>query len=237
MSIFHTATVSCPYCGAPSEVSWAASVNADRRPDFRDAILARSFQEVACSACDQPVRLPPHLTYVDMSRDEWILVEDPAELGGWADQEAEAIKLFQTAFGSGAPRAVQDMGSGVRPRLVFGWPALREKLVCKQEALDDAVVELAKMAILRRAVDATLGPGEALRLVDADGDTLSFQVTHDHTGEVIAQVDVPRALYDGIVSDPKPWAALRDELAGQAFVDIRRFFVASEPTGAVPTGG
>ena len=36
------------------------------------------------------------------------------------------------------------MGEGFQPRLVFGWPALREKLLCASLSLNDVDLELLK---------------------------------------------------------------------------------------------
>lgn len=226
MSLFHSAQVQCGHCAQQTSVSWAASVNADRRPDLRDAILDNSFQAVDCEGCGQPVRVPPHLTYVDMARKEWILVEDPRELGSWASHEASAEAVFDQTFGERAPRLAQELAEGVKVRLVFGWPALREKLLLTESGLDDEVVELAKLAVLRSALGAPLAGSQTMRVVAVTDDHLKVAVTDDLTEAVSATTSIPRAVYSGIEGELGAWSALRDQWAGRAFVDTARLLVA-----------
>jgi len=225
MSIFNTATATCPECGEPVEISWAASVNADRRPDLRSAILDRSFQAEFCPTCGQPMRLPPHLTYVDLARRNWILVEDVAELPQWAVHEAEAGKLFEESFGPAAPPVAQELASGVRPRLVFGWPALREKLICTELGLDDVQLELLKLAVMRGVAGTPVGDGLALRLVAGNDDTLTLDVVNDATETAVSTTELPRSLYDDIGTDTAAWAPLRARLVNEIFVDVQRFMI------------
>ena len=44
MSIFHSAQAICGSCGTRNLVERTASVNADRAPEYRDAILDGSFK-------------------------------------------------------------------------------------------------------------------------------------------------------------------------------------------------
>lgn len=225
MSIFHTATIACPDCGLSSDVSWSASVNADRRPDLRDAILDGSFQSESCPHCSRKLRLPPHLTYVDMTRGQWLVAASAAELTQWPVLEADAVKLFDASFGAGAPAAARSLAEGVRPRLVFGWPALREKLLCGELGLNDVDLELLKLALLRGASGIPIGDGLALRLEGGDAGMLTFAVIREETEERVAASEIPRELYDDIAADTATWAAQREQLAGHPFVDTLRFMI------------
>ena len=149
MSLFHSASLNCPKCGTTANVERTASVNADRRPDLRDAIKDGTFQAIQCEKCGMPLRLPPHLTYLDVGRGSWILVEPPSLLEQWPEVEDEVFDVYAHAFGDEAPQIAQEIGEGLRPRLVFGWTALREKLICEDLGLDDTTLELLKMAIMR----------------------------------------------------------------------------------------
>jgi hypothetical protein len=51
MSVFHTETINCPACTTPVQFKLVYSVNADRRPDLRDAIVAGTFQREPCPSC------------------------------------------------------------------------------------------------------------------------------------------------------------------------------------------
>ena len=225
MSLFNTVTVPCPVCGEKTEISWAASVNADRRPDLREAILDHSFQSEPCPSCGTAVRLPPHLTYVDLARGNWIVANDVSELPNWQAHEADAKALFDETFGVYAPDPAREMGEGFQPRLVFGWPALREKLLCASLGLNDVNLELLKMAVMRSVPGTPLGEGLTLRLLEGDAETLKLGVTNDATEAWTESIMVPRSVYDDIAGNTEAWAELRGQLANEALVDATRFMV------------
>jgi len=54
---------------------------------------------------------------------------------------------------------------------------------------------------------------------------LLFAWTISSTGEARQLVKAPLSLYEGIVADPDAWAALRNQLDGAYFVDIKRILV------------
>src|SRR5580698_8815544 len=110
MSVFHQATVACGKCGTANDVDLAASVNADRRPDLRTAILDGSFQALKCEKCGTALRLPAHLTYLDTGRGQWIVVDSFAALPNWKDAEAEAQDAYDVTFGPDAPDASREIG-------------------------------------------------------------------------------------------------------------------------------
>ena len=148
MSMFDTATATCPKCGTEAELEVVLSVNADRRPDLRAEILDGSFQAVPCAKCGTRVRLEPEFVYFDLGRRQWIVVHPADAVDGWAEAEQHARAIFEESFGTGAPAQVRELTEGVAPRVVFGWPALQEKLLCADLALDDTALELLKLAIL-----------------------------------------------------------------------------------------
>ena len=222
MSIFHSATLICPHCGSENEIERVASVNAGRRPDLRAAILDRSFQAITCESCAAPLRLPPHLTYVDMARGNWILVEDSAELPNWLTHDAAAKALFDDMFGPSAAPTAREMAAGIRPRIVFGWPALREKIICTELGLDDVEVELLKIAMMRRIDGIPIGGGLSLRLVGGTAESLTFEIINDETEESQGSADIPRGVYDGIAADMTGWAPLRARFAAETLVDTAR---------------
>src|ERR1039458_8588962 len=129
MSLFHPANLICSKCGAQTEVQRNASVNVDRRPDLRVAILDGSFQSKACGKCGTELRLPPHLTLLDLGRNQWIMAEPASLLEQWREVEADASSTYAETFGDKAPPSARELAKDLTPRLVFGWPALREKLI------------------------------------------------------------------------------------------------------------
>jgi hypothetical protein len=226
MSLFYPAKAKCFKCSTETEVQLAASVNAERRPDLRAAILDRSFQATDCPNCGTRMRLPAHMSYTDQKRGEWILVDAPERAADPDLAEADARRIFGDLYGAGAPDVAQEIGRDLKPRLVFGWPALREKLFCSEYALDDVVLELLKIAILRNVPKSPLSDATELRLVGAGDGALKFAWFESVSEQQISVLDVPHDIYDDIAADAAGWAALRGQLDGQYYVDFKRLLVA-----------
>jgi hypothetical protein len=232
MSLFHSASLKCPKCGTIANVERTASVNADRRPDLREAIKAGTFQAIQCETCGGALRLPPHLTYLDVGRGSWILVEPPSMLEQWPEVEQEVFEVYAHAFGDEAPAVAQEIGDGLHPRLVFGWTALREKLICQDLDLDDTTLELMKMAIMRDVNHPPLADQTELRLVGGDDAQLHFMWIETAVERGIAGLSVPRDIYDGIVEDPAPWEVARAKFENVFLVDLRRLIYGLDPAEA-----
>jgi hypothetical protein len=226
MSIFIPVHARCGTCGTDVQTNLAASVNADRRPDLRQAILDRTFQAMICPNCGTQVRLPAHLTYIDMARHQWILVEDIGRIEQWRDVETEADELYGKTFGDAAPPIQRAIGDDMVPRLVFGWPALREKLLADEARIDDTILELLKISILRNVPGPPLNDGTELRLFEADEARLRLRWINATTEEGIADLPVARDLYDALAADLIPWAALKGDLEAGLFVDMKRILLA-----------
>lgn len=225
MSLFRSMNVSCPKCGETVHLDAVASVNADRRPDLRDAILRDAFQDTTCGACGTAVRLPPEFTFLDVGRGQWLAVFPADRVPDHLALEDEAQALFDGFYGPTAPEAAQDVGRGLTPRLVFGWPAVREKILARELGLDDVVLEELKLDVLRRVPEAPLSPGVELRLVAGSAEMLSFAWIEADTEEVRTSLDVKRALYDGVAGDPEGWADLRAALTEGIFVDMQKLYL------------
>jgi hypothetical protein len=172
------------------------------------------------------MRLTPHLSYLDLGRGQWILVEGGDKLEDWETAEAEARITFDRSFGPDAPPSARDLGAGLAPRIVFGWPALREKLVCQDLSLEDTVLELLKVAILRNVPDSPLADQTELRLSGETDGNLRFTWIETATEKPISGIEVPREIYDGVAGDEGSWAAIRAKLDGGLFVDFKRLLIA-----------
>lgn len=232
MSVFTTGTLSCPNCAAPVAFEVAHSVNADRRPDLREAILSGEFQRQACPACAHRFRLDPQLTYLDVERQQWIVAAPLARLPEWGDVERHARELFDQTYGADAPALVRDIGRQLQARVVFGWPALREKILLRQQGLDDLLLELCKMALVRSQARIDLADDEDLRLLEATPDELILMWQNGSTEQARETLAVPRALYDEVAAAPQDWAQARAELGAGLFVDLNRILVPQAPAGS-----
>jgi hypothetical protein len=224
MSLFFDAPVTCGKCGAATPVRLAGSVNADNRPDLRAAIVDGEFQVETCPGCGTFLRLPVHLSYLDMGRGNWILAEGAERLAEWREIETAARAIFEQAYGSRASPLARELGRGLRPRVVFGWAALREKLLCDDLGLDDITVELVKLAMLREIPGAPLDEEQELRLDGAESQALHFVWIDSVSERYGLGTSVPREIVAEI--EAEPWRDFRARLAEGIFVDMRRLFLA-----------
>lgn len=225
MSVFEPATFPCPKCGANVEFAVVASINADRRPDLRDAILQRTFQVGACGPCGTHFRIAPEMTYFDAGRKQWILVQPAPKLVEWIVLEQEAQGAFDLAYGDRAVPAARAIGRGMQARIAFGWAALREKILCKELELDDVTLELVKIAIVRGSDECPLANDVELRLDRLEQDQLVMTWIKADQEAFIEELLVPRGLYDEIAADLDGWQELRQELSAGPFVDFYRLLI------------
>ncbi len=229
MSIFRPTTLPCPACGTPVEFEANHSVNADRRPDLRNDILEETFQEQACPKCGESFRLDPEFNLLDMQRGQWIAAAPLASLGQWKEMEDRAKSIFDRAYGDDAPEAAQEIGKTLTPRVTFGWPALREKLLAHDNDLDDVTLELCK-AFIMRSVDSPIAAESELRLLDVGPEGLSFGWLLSADGSLGPTMKVARTLYDQIAADEDgAWEELREEVSAGYFVDINRLLIPQGP--------
>ncbi|HSI56712.1 MAG TPA: CpXC domain-containing protein [Ideonella sp.] len=225
MSLFMPLNLSCPKCGHLNNAPVAGSINADRRPDLRQAILENRFQDTTCSQCGTGFRAECNLNLLDMGRQQWIAALPARSMVEHLKLEEDALKAFDKSFGAGAAPAAREIGSALAMRTVFGWPALREKLLLRDLGLDDVVVECMKVELLRRLPEAPLSPGNELRLVGLDERTLAMAWVDALSEEVLETMQLDRALYDAIAQDPAGWAEVRAALTLGPFVDMQRLFM------------
>lgn len=229
MSRLHSETFPCGHCGAALEMGVVASINADRRPDLREAVLDDSYQRGSCEACGKGFRLDPDLTYLDAARGQWLLVRPAEHLDEWPLTEALARQAFDRGYGEEASPDAREIGAGMQPRLVFGWAAFREKLLCGEHGLDDVALELTKLAVMRAVEDMPLADDMELRLTAATADELELTWTMSGGDLSVEKIAVPRELYDGIAADRGPaWTEARAELGAGVFVDINRILVPAD---------
>lgn len=225
MSLFVTQDIPCPSCGKPVEFSVNFSVNADRRPDFRVAIIDGSFQEEECSHCGKAFRLEPEMTYLDIGRGQWILVRPASKRHEWPALEADAQSTFDLAYGDDAPAPARAIGASLAPRVTFGWAALREKLMCREAGLDDATLEMLKLLLMRTMPETPLTADTELRFGGTRDDDLHLAWIRFDDESVVETLSVPRGLYDDIAAAPQDWQALREHLTAGTYVDVTRLLV------------
>ena len=227
MSLFQPVNLVCPKCEAPVIMMAVGSVNADRRPDLRDDILADRFQDIECDACQEKFRLQPQFNYLDVRRGQWIAAMQADRMRDHLQVEDEADLLFSEGYGAKAPDAAQQVGKDLKMRVTFGWPAVREKLLIREHDLDDVVIEMIQLHILRSVPSVPLAEGIELRFVevDKDNDAYVFCWLETASEEVIEDLRVPTELYEAILANPSAWDAIRTRLENGAFVDMQKLYM------------
>jgi hypothetical protein len=223
MSLFKTTEIACPSCGKALSFESVFSVNADRRPDLRQAILAGEFQRMECPDCGARFRLDTDFNLLDVKRGQWIVAAPVAAMADWPSHEQAARELFERAYGATAGDLAQEIGKRLKPRIVFGWPALREKVLAAEHGLDDIALEACKAAVMRGVKGLPVSGVADLRLADVDGDQLVLAWLRSYDSAEGDAVSLPRSDYDNIAAElDGAWASLRQEFDGALFVDLNR---------------
>ena len=225
MSILLTSELECPSCGTQTSFDLVHSVNADRRPDLRAAILERSFQREACPACGHTFRVEPEFSYLDMGRGQFVAVWPSDGIDRCDELERTSRASFDRAYGAAAPPEARAIGDRLTSRVVFGWIGLNEKIVAAEAGVDDTLLELAKVALLRGTDLGVLDARRELRLLGVDGTELVLGWFHVGSEDLEEVVAVSRDVLGEIEQDAEAWGALRAELAASMFVDYRRLFL------------
>jgi len=225
MSLFKPMNVTCPACEKLISVNAVGSVNADRRQDLRDEILANSFQNVTCSECGEAFRLEPDFNYLDAGRGQWIAAMPARLMPQHEEMEAQAQEAFDRSYGPDTSPSAQSIGNDLQARLVFGWPALREKILIHDAKLDDGLIELLKIDVLRRLPEINLVQGVEMRLLDVTDEELNIAWINAETEDVDQTIDVRHALYEEIAGNPDGWASISERVNKGMFVDAQKLFM------------
>src|SRR3982751_2060243 len=119
MSLFKETIFECPSCARSLSFETGLSLNADRRPDLREAILGSRFQRTNCPHCGAGFRLDCDFTILDVKRGPWIVAAPGAAIADWQAREAAAGAVFARAYGDEAPAIAREIGQKLKPRIVF----------------------------------------------------------------------------------------------------------------------
>jgi len=227
MSIFQHTFVDCPGCERTLDFELVVSVNADRRPDLREAILNGSFQRERCPHCGVRFRVDPELTYIDLRRGQYICAWPVSRRRTWQQVAVRSQASFDRAFGALATGEARAIGATLTLRVAFGWPALTEKLLARDAGIDDRTLEVAKLAIVSRLESAPLPGQQELRLISAGVDELVFGWVRADGDRLGACLRAPRALIAEIEADAKAWRGVLDDVAQGPVVDFQREMLAA----------
>jgi hypothetical protein len=177
-------------------VEIARGLHITRLPQIRERLIAGTHQLYTCASCKQATQFEASCVYTDFERNEYVAVETPHG-ASWQAAVARHKTIFRDNFEQGPPIA-QEMGQRFKRRIVFGFAALREKLVLWDAGLDDRVVEACKGDLLR---EEEASPRELVLRISTvlDGGHLLFGVFEPIVPDKDRQPDTP-----WVLPRPKP---------------------------------
>jgi hypothetical protein len=221
MSTWQHVTVRCPRCASDVSVRVADGVHITRVPHVREQILARTFHTFTCASCSSMFPVTKRLVYTDFDRDHWILVGLAGDEATWPASEAQLNKDITMAFDHGSP-LVHWIANRIRSRVVFGYEALREKLVIWDAGIEDGVIECMKLRAI--ATDPTLGAAGSQLVVDRIGDdgSIHFIWRERAAAAFVRELAVPASWLAETDRDHASLVARFAELFGSGYVSFRR---------------
>jgi hypothetical protein len=178
----------------------------------------------------------PTLLYTDFRRYDWFGVF-PRSTFLYRDTLARRVdESFRTHMEARCAPVVRAWGPRFRRRVVFGVAALREKLLCAEHGLDDALLECLKMQLVVSISLCWFSERTQVVLDAVDGEALTFSlVGPDDTGtvEVVRTQRVGRRVLDALADRREALAAAFPDLFEGLVVDWR---AALAPARALPAG-
>ena len=147
MSTWYPHVVACPYCNYNQEIHLLKGMHITRIPDVQRQIIDGTFQVFSCVSCTSSFVVERPSIYTDFDKGHYIAIEP---LGS---SRKEALMRHQKIFDDVflfAPDLAQNLANTLNPRLVFGLPALREKILTWEKGLSDHVLEGLKLSIIGR---------------------------------------------------------------------------------------
>ena len=232
MSTFVPSTIACR-CGKHYEVEVANGLHISLRPDLRQQILDGTFHRFFCPVCGMTTMVDATMSFTDFPRRQWFTIAPSTGLPWRRSWLAVARDSFQATMVQGAPELVAGWGREMTRRLMFGLAALREKLVIADATLDDRVVELLKIQLVRD-LRGELSPGHYFHLVEVKGDALVFERTHPDG--LVRAFPIPRRIYDELAQQPELAAWIDLAFPDGLLIDHRAMLVpeAADAQAAAP---
>ena len=222
MSTWQDTTVQCPRCATELHTRIALGVHITRVPHVRQQILDRTFHTLTCNSCNASLAIAQPFVYTDFGRNHWLLVRVIGDEPDWREWEAQLEQDLARAFEHGSPLA-HELGKQLLARVVFGYEALREKLVVWDAGLEDAIVECIKVRAI--SADPTLAATGSALVVDQidDDDTIHFAWFANAADPAPERlIDVPPTWVRDTDRDHASLEARFAELFGARFVSVRR---------------
>jgi hypothetical protein len=220
-------------CGATVSVFCADSINAERHPHMRDAVLARTLHVFQCEACGGSIVVDKPLLYVDLVRRQMYGVHPASARAGERAHGEALIATWSRSVGDQASAAVREGfgGDAFHVRLCYGLEELREKLIAHDAGLRDLVIEALKAEAMA-ATEALQPLGVVALRLDSVGPDGQLALLAERASDPPTVLDVglviDRARYDALAA--LPWQDLLAKFPGIAagpHVSMLRWTLAS----------
>lgn len=221
MSTFVPSTIICT-CGEHYVVEVANGLHISARPDVRQQILEGTFHRFNCPSCGATTMVDKLLSYTDFPKRQWFTIAPSNGLPWRRRWLAVANDSFTATMQHNAPAMVVQWGTEMTRRLMFGLASLREKLVVFDAGLDDRVIELLKIQLIRDLRD-TFSADHYFHLVAVRGDRLVLERTHPDG--VIRAFEIPRSLYDDLAGSAELATAIGAAFPDGLLIDHRAMLV------------
>lgn len=238
MSTFHTGLQPCPRCATPIEVAFVESANVARSRHYHDMVIDGSLMSHVCNRCGHRFRFEHELLYTDLEHGLFIMAFPRERQAERVALEELTRAVFQQTIRDEPPRAIRELLLNVEPRVVFGYDALREKVLCSDKGIDDRVLEVMKAllyrdgVVVRPAADRGDAPPSApntpvqadeLRLVEVLGDGAMVFLRLDGEGQVLPGFfQIESAMYESLHGQRDGLRHLCRELFESPWVHCRR---------------
>ena len=222
MSVYQERELACPACGEVNRRSVCVSLNGGRVPAVIDEVRAGRFQRFPCDGCGQEMVADGPLIYTDFERRHWVGCFPRTWEDAWRVLEHQPAASFQRAMIDHAAPIVRADADGYRIRTVFGLPALAEKILLWDDDLDDIVVEVLKLELLRSPDGPAPSIDERPRYLGTADGRLRFASAEDEV------VRVPTAWYEDLAGRLADYRAVIDLIASGPYVDTGRALLAGD---------
>jgi hypothetical protein len=223
MSQVATESVMCPSCCESYDQTVFRSLNGERIPAQVQRLLDGTFELITC-ACGHSHRPEHRMLYSHYALRTWIAMYPRAQRDQFAMLEHGIQLVFDRDFRAAPPTIAAGL-RGVLPRLVFGQAALSEAVRVSEAGLEPALLECAKLLLVRRNLAAALahGPAELMFEGVTSDHLLQFGILELGSGTRRDTLTAPRDLLDEVNAVQRELATEYPELFARPYVSATRY--------------
>ncbi len=206
-------TFECSQCRKPVEIEIFQSLNPERQKEINGLILRDQLQLGTCT-CGQQIRIEPDFVYMDISNRYCVMAKPSKDLNNFKKLALQAETTFKNML------AISNMDGGLRSRVSFGWPALKEKVLAHTHGISDVHIEMVKLAIIKQLA-ALPDPKISFRLVEITDQTLTFASYQNESPYAeMSAYQSDRSVLQSMTDYPEDWADVQSQIDRGAFIDL-----------------